>query len=142
FGPTFGINIGGIAVFGRNNDPNQSVVFALTGEGDTGSPGVGFLRSTDGGANWELLDSTNNSPSIPFAQRDHLFARNGGTTGFKILVDPRPTPTGDVIVYAAISGANGGVWRSLDTGRTWQNMRAGQATDIVLDPTSGTGGPN
>src|SRR5204862_7855901 len=48
FGPTFGINIGGIAAFGRNNDTNQSIIFAATGEGDTGSPGVGFIRSMDG----------------------------------------------------------------------------------------------
>ena len=39
FGPTSGVNIGGIAVFGRNHDPNQSIVIAATGEGDTGTPG-------------------------------------------------------------------------------------------------------
>jgi subtilisin-like proprotein convertase family protein len=139
FGPTFAINIGSIAVFGRNSDPNQSIVFGATGEGDTGSPGVGFIRSMDGGATWTLLDSTNNN--LPFAQRDHLFAKNGGSTSFKILVDPKPAPDGNAIVYAALSGGNGGVWRSLDTGQTWQLMRAGQATDIVLDPNSGTGAP-
>src|SRR5262249_17050939 len=71
FGPTFGINIGGIAVFGRNNDPNQSIVFVATGEGDTKSPGTGFLRSMDGGATWSILDSTDNT--LPLAQRDHKF---------------------------------------------------------------------
>jgi large repetitive protein len=140
FGPTFAINIGGIAVFGRNNDPNQSIVFAATGEGDTGSPGVGFLRSMDGGATWTLLDSKDNT--LPFAQRDHTFAKNGGTQSFKILVDPKPRPDGNVIVYAAISGANGGVWQSLDTGNTWTRLVQGQATDLVFDPGSGTGGPN
>jgi len=51
FGPTFGINIGGLAVFGRNNDPNQSIVYAVTGDGDGGAgEGVGVIRSTDGGA--------------------------------------------------------------------------------------------
>src|SRR5207247_70330 len=50
FGPTYAINVGSIAVFGRNNDPNQSEVFVATGEGDVGSPGVGILRSQDGGA--------------------------------------------------------------------------------------------
>ncbi|MBX6313387.1 MAG: subtilisin, partial [Isosphaeraceae bacterium] len=139
FGPTFGINIGGIAVFGRNNDPNQSIIFAATGEGDTGTPGVGFLRSMDGGATWTLLDSLDNTK--PFAQRDHTFAKNGGTQAFQIAVDPRPTPSGGVIVYAALSGGNGGLWRSLDSGNTWQLMRAGQATDLVLDPNSGTGAP-
>ena len=38
FGPTSGVNIGSIAVFGRNNNPNQSIIIAATGEGDTGTP--------------------------------------------------------------------------------------------------------
>ncbi len=54
------LNIGSIAVFGRNNDPSQSIIFVATGEGSTGSGGVGFLRSLDGGQTWRLLDSTVN----------------------------------------------------------------------------------
>ena len=48
-----------------------------------------------------------------------------------------------MIVYAALSGSDrhGGIWRSLDTGRTWQRLLAGQATDVLLDPNSGTGVP-
>ena len=136
---TFGMNIGGIAVFPRNNDPNQSIVFVATGEGDTGSRGVGFLRSMDGGATWDLLDSTDNT--LPFSapsgqtQRDHALV---GNSSYQIVVDPRPTPTGQVIVYAAMSGGNGGIWRSSDTGNTWQKVLDGQATDVILDPTSGT----
>ena len=148
FGPTFGINIGGLAVFGRNNDPNQSIVFAATGEGDTGgvytsngagvsSPGVGFLRSMDGGQTWELLDSTDNT--LPFAQRNHLFSENGGTLSFQIVVDPTATLSGGVIIYAALSGNNGGIWRSIDSGMHWTNMLPGQATSVVLDYSSGTG---
>ena len=147
FGPTNAINIGSIAVFPRNNDPRQSIIFAATGEGDTGSPGVGFLRSMDGGATWTLLDSLSNFESngvtpLPIngasatsgKTRDHAFV---GTNSFKVIVDPRLTPTGDVIVYAALSGSNGGIYRSVDTGRTWQLMKAGKATDVVLDPYSG-----
>ena len=37
-----------------------------------------------------------------------------------------------------MSGTNGGIWRSEDTGQTWTQMLAGQATDVVLDPDSGT----
>src|SRR5205085_6241704 len=111
FGPVTAINIGGIAVFGRNNDPRQSIVFAATGEGDTGTPGVGFLRSMDGGQTWRVLDSTKNADAsgnilpIGDAARDHKFV---GATAFRVLVDPRAQANGEVIVYAALSGANGG----------------------------------
>ncbi|QDV39602.1 Ig-like domain-containing protein [Tautonia plasticadhaerens] len=128
-----GLNVGGIAVFGRNNDPDQSIVMVATGEGDTGTPGVGFLRSTDGGASWELLDSADNRPA--FADRTREFV---GTTAFAVVADPRPTTTGEAIFYAALSGPQGGVWRSTDSGDTWQQLRAGQATDLLLDPGSGT----
>ena len=61
FGPGNSLNTQSIAVFGRNGDPNQSNIIVSTGEGSIGSPGVGFLRSTDGGRTWEVLDSTDNS---------------------------------------------------------------------------------
>ena len=148
FGASFAINIGSIAVFGRNNDPNQSIIFAGTGEGDTKTAGVGFLRSMDGGATWALLDSTTNVDAggnpLPFNSplRDHIFTK--GTSTFKVVVDPILSPTGDVIVYAALSGANGGLWRSIDTGKTWAKVsvdatQGTNATDVVLDPASGTG---
>ena len=87
FGPTSGVNIGGIAVFGRNNDPNQSIIIAATGEGDTGTPGVGFLISQDGGATWNLYDSTNNVDAsgnllpISSASRDRTFVGDDGVQG-------------------------------------------------------------
>lgn len=154
FGPTYGMNIGSIDVFARNNDPNQSIIIAGTGFADgTNDPsfgnttrGVGFLRSTDGGATWTLLDSTNNN--LPFTasgiqpQRDHLFANvnaaGQGTSTYKVVVDPRPTVDGQVIIYAAMAGLNGGLWRSIDTGQTWQKLSNDAthgtiATDITLD---------
>ena len=140
FGPTYGINMGGIAVFPRNNDTRQSIVIAATGEGDTGTPGVGFLISLDGGATWNVYDSTNNvDPQgnllpINDPRRDHAFV---GNSSFKVIVDPRPTPSGEVIIYAAMSGPNGGIWRSFDTGKRWTRVLAGTATDVVLDPNSG-----
>jgi subtilisin-like proprotein convertase family protein len=140
FGPTFGINIGSIAVFGRNSNPNQSIIIAATGEGDTGTPGVGFLISKDGGATWNLYDSTDNVDSsgnllpIDSPLRNREFV---GSTSFKVVVDPRLSPSGQVIIYAAMSGPNGGIWRSEDTGNTWQLMLPGQATDVVLNPDSG-----
>jgi subtilisin-like proprotein convertase family protein len=146
FGPTFAMNIGSISVLGRNNDPRQSIIVAGTGESDSTygyggntSQGVGFLLSTDGGTTWGLLDSTDNT--LPFAQRDHLFAAGGGTSTAKVLVDPHLEPNGQVIIYAAMVGPNGGLWRSVDTGQTWQKLSSaaqGSATDVILDTTSAT----
>lgn len=143
FGPTSGLNIGAITVFPVNNDPNRSIVIASTGEGDLGTPGVGFLLSKDGGATWRLLDSSTNvdASGVPLplnsAARNRVFV---GTTTFKVVVDPKPTLQNQVIIYAAVSGTNGGLWRSTDTGDHWTLMRAGNATDVVLDPSSATGG--
>ncbi len=175
--PTWGLNVSSIAIFPRNNDPNQSIIFAGTGDIDAaGDParvpiggfrtsrGVGFLKSSDGGRTWELLDSTNNK--LAFAQRDHHFATAPGswaTAVTKVVVDPKPTPDGNVTVYATIQDVapdafdaigtgrptpptvKGGLWRSLDSGQTWTQMRAGQATDVVLDlnsPSNTTGNLN
>ena len=161
---TYGLNISSIAIFPRNNNPNQSIIFATTGNGDdTGDPnfdqgfgsrGIGFLRSMDGGQTWTLLDSRDNT--LPVVSRDHFFLSAAGQTGltsYKIVVDPTPLAGGNVIVYAALSDIDvngglvttttkGGIWRSLDSGNTWTLMLPGQATDVVLDlnnpnPTSG-----
>ena len=65
-------------------------------------------------------------------------ASSSATRPTQVVVDPKLTPSGEVIIYAALSGPNGGIWRSEDTGQTWKLMLAGQATDVVLDPDSGT----
>ncbi len=42
-----------------------------------------------------------------------------------------------MIIYAALSGTNGGIWRSENTGQTWTQVLAGNATSVVLDQDSG-----
>ncbi len=128
FAATTGLHIGSIALYPRNNDPKQTVVYVATGEGDAGFSGVGFLRSQDGGATWRLQDSLNNDPTIPFAFRDHALV---GTTSFKVVVDP--TFSDGRVAYAALSGFNGGIYKTVDGGLNWVNTRPGQATDVVLD---------
>ena len=120
----------------------------MTSIGSNTSQGVGFLRSMDGGATWTLLDSTTNVDAtgnelpISSPSRDHVFSESGGTTTFKVVVDPHATPTNGVIIYAAMGGPNGGLWRSLDTGNHWQKMststQGNVATDVVLDLNSAT----
>ena len=152
FGPTFSLNIGSIAVFGRNSDPNQSVLFAGTGFSDATYPynsvesqsypnlggnagrGVGILRSFDGGATWSLLDSLVNvdSSGNPLPEnsplRNHAFV---GDTTYKVVVDPTLSPNGKVIIYAALGGPTGGLYQSLDSGNTWK----------LLSTTYSNGGP-
>jgi subtilisin-like proprotein convertase family protein len=140
FGPTNSLNIGQIAVFPRNNDPRQTIIFAITGEGDTGSPGVGILRSMDAGLTWQVLDSTSNTTDPHVGQgaitgisstlRDHKFV---GNNGFQLLVDPNLSPDGQVILYAAMSGPNGGIWISRDTGLHWGALQ----TDTTPGPEFG-----
>jgi len=137
-GQGYSLNTGGIAIFGRNNDPTQSIIFVATGEGSTvGSAtgtGVGFLRSMDGGKTWNVLDSMVNVDAsgniLPISSplRNHEFV---GSSAFKVVVDPTMGPNG-VIVYAALSGTNGGVWRSNDSGGHWTRVMAGNATDVAL----------
>lgn len=146
FGPTSAVNVSSLALFARNSDPHQTIVFALTGEGSTEGKlpgrltqsGVGVIRSLNGGRTWQVLDSTTNVDSagniLPMSDqntRNHLFV---GATGYKIVVDPTPGKDGGVIVYMALSGnANqNGLWRSLNGGNTWSRVMAGNATDVVL----------
>jgi len=158
FGPTFSLNIGAIVVVPKNNDPLQSIIIAATGEGNTLSPGVGFLRSPDGGKTWQVLDSLNNIDpatgnvaSINSPSRDHTFV---GTTAYNLIADvPNPAkyPTSAVILYAAMgdtptstaglpSSNNGGIYRSTNLGNTWTLVQAGNATDVQL--AAGSAGAN
>ena len=155
FGPSSAIYISSIAVFARNQNPNQSIIVAATGgdisgQEESDAEGVGFLISTDGGVTWNLDDSTDNVSSVnnTASELDNSSnvlpidstARNRefvGTTAYQVTVDPELTTTGQVIIYAALSGTNGGIWRSENTGQTWTQMLAGNATAVVLDPNSG-----
>ncbi len=150
FGPNGAMKISSIAVFGRNGNPNDSIIFAATGDISKSEPMVGFLRSMDGGRTWTLLDSTRNVVSVsdrtPLYKNDTARDKKFGITAdalcYKIVVDPRPTLSGDVIVYAAISARPGGttygIYRSVTTGDTWEAMYTlDSATDVVLDENSG-----
>ncbi|MCY2953695.1 MAG: proprotein convertase P-domain-containing protein [Planctomycetota bacterium] len=136
--PGSGMKISSIAVFGRNSDPTKSIIFASTGDPNKKESQIGFLRSMDGGATWTVVDSEKMTDQygnpLAWSARDHNFA---DSIAYKVVVDPRPTPSGKVIVYAALAGSNYGLWRSLDSGDTWQNMNPRACTDVVLDPNSG-----
>src|SRR5262249_17711076 len=129
--------VGAIAV-----DPvDPDIVYVGTGEANRSCDsyyGQGILRSSDGGKHWTLLGSGGspfNNPG-PFV----------GKAVAKILIDPATAgSTRTTTIWAATtlgifsgatypacqspSGPNVGLWRSTDSGQTWdlQNVPAGQA---------------
>lgn len=101
--------VGAVAI--APSSPN--IIYLGTGEGNTGTPGIGVLKSIDGGNNWQF-------PST-------VLARNF----YKILV--HPTNPQEVIV-----GADRGGYRSSDGGQTWATVIANNApvTDIIRHPSN------
>lgn len=84
------------------------------------SPG-GLFRSDDRGDSWQLVESLWNDESRP--------RWNGGGLDqpglHSIAVDPRDPR----VVTVAVS--SGGVWRTTDTGRSWQSHTVGMAVTHV-----------
>ena len=113
----------------------------------------GLLRSTDGGALWPVLDASAGTtlvaahprkPAFVFAVQEGVLLRStdGGIT--RTAVDgPVGTaaiafaPAGQRIVMYA--GADNGLWRSTDDGRTWSDMNRSFASpphvaSVAVDP--------
>jgi hypothetical protein len=110
--------MGGLAI-----DPTDTdIVYAGTGEqhrsGDS-YYGCGVLRSTDGGATWAQVGAS-------------VFddAPGGGATIARVVLKPG-TPT---TVFVASSR---GLFRSLNSGTSWQLVLSGRVSDLVADPTNG-----
>ncbi len=123
----------GAVALGTDPTTGKQILYAGTGEANNTPDtfyGEGILVSTDGGQTWTLRDANG------AFQQDTIS---------KIAVDP----TNPCIVYAAVNpyGANsqfnnnGGIWKSIDGGKTWVNVTAaaGLATseewsDVVIEP--------
>ncbi|HEU4387804.1 MAG TPA: hypothetical protein VFV34_08410, partial [Blastocatellia bacterium] len=95
---------------------NPNIVYLGTGEGGYASdfiPGIGFVKSTDGGSTWTL-------PSSVIA-----------TMFYRILVNPSNPDE-------VIAGCNAGAIRSTDGGATWSSVISAatysDVTDMVRDP--------
>ncbi len=104
-----------IAVNSLAIDPsNPNVIYAGTGEGyfnDDSVRGAGIFKSTDEGANWSYLTSTN-------------------TSDFHYVNDIVVSPTNNQRIYA---GTGTGVWRSTNGGTTWTRVLNPGVTGGCLD---------
>lgn len=104
-------------------DPtNQNVLYVVTSAGETGSASSaeadvplgqrGVFKSTDGGANWTLLDAAGN---------------NGQESGTDVILDPLNKDR----VYAAFDGSSpngGGIYVSGNGGQSWTRAATGLPT--------------
>jgi photosystem II stability/assembly factor-like uncharacterized protein len=103
-------------------DPtNPSIVYAGTGEGNTGTPGCGgVLRSTDAGVTWAALGTS-------------LVSTAGAPTAFSALVVDRVSTS---VLLAGVFFSNAGVVRSTNGGVTWSvALASGPVSSIVAHPT-------
>jgi len=93
------------------NPANPQIIYIGTGDRDAGdAPGIGVMKSTDGGITWNLSNSG-----------------MGNRTVGKMLIE-----TGNPdILYAATSG---GIYKSTDAGTTWDMKISGNFKDLVYKP--------
>jgi hypothetical protein len=87
-----------------------------------GAPPFGLYRSTDGGATWTFI--FNGAPLITGCKNPTNVAHNltpCSPRGVRrVVLGPNPNPQLPSIVYASAYAK--GVWRSTDSGNTWQQI--------------------
>ncbi|NQW30457.1 MAG: hypothetical protein HQ472_08090 [Ignavibacteria bacterium] len=97
-------------------DPTDpSIIYAGTGEQVQNANtylGAGLLRSTDDGETWDVLELT----QVGSFSRIYAHPKNRD------------------LLMASCMNSNGGVYKSLDRGATWTQMRAGQMYDMTINP--------
>jgi photosystem II stability/assembly factor-like uncharacterized protein len=150
--PTLGVS----AIAYHPNDPQ--IVYMGTGDRDhNDAPGMGMMKSTDGGVNWEFINNgienltigdvlihPNDPTIIIIATNDGIFrsADSGDSWSFESLNaadyrDLKFHPTNPDIVYATGSGK---FYRSEDAGETWdwvnQGLQSGYRMVIGVTPSN------
>jgi photosystem II stability/assembly factor-like uncharacterized protein len=114
---------GNLAIGALTIDPvNPDVLYAGTGESFAGFAGIGVLKSVDGGATWNLLQSTSTDTAVNPSGNDW-------STTNRIAVHG----TNPNIVLAANGG---GVYRSTNGGQSWTRTKTGTTLDVRFDPNS------
>ncbi len=107
------IGVSGIAI-DPSSPAGARTLYILTGDGDgRHNASLGVLKSFDGGGTWYLT-------GLSWSITDFVF-------GYKLLLHPDDPD----ILFAATSA---GIFRTLDGGMTWGNVRAGLFFDIEFRP--------
>jgi hypothetical protein len=111
---------------------NPTTIYAGTGEANHSGDsygGAGLLKSTDGGATWQLLaietfakNAFSGLQVHPTDPNTVLAATTYGTAGLGGINPPSPPPRG--------------VFRSTDGGVTWTPVLTGEATDLKVTPSN------
>jgi len=108
-------------------DPtNSNIIYAGTGEGYYNIDalrGIGVLKSTDGGATWNVQNNF-----IGASSPNYYYFIN------RIVIRP-DNPN---VIFAALSATDAGVWKSTNAGASWSKITAPGSTskfctDLVLD---------
>jgi photosystem II stability/assembly factor-like uncharacterized protein len=114
--------MGNLSISSLVMDPTDAnILYAGTGEGFYNADavrGAGIFKSTDGGATWSQLSSTN-----PGSNSDWYYVN-------RISIHP----TDSTIMLAA---TNNGVYRSTNAGLTWSKVFSSRTLDISFDPNNG-----
>ena len=149
--------VGGVAI-----DPkNPQTVYAGTGiyygneagasntTNNMNIPGIGVYKSIDGGLNWQLLDSMNNSVTTQMEVNpaDGSLIYHATTGGVRISTDAGATwstpstaffsgpvsmvfdPNNPAIIYA---GGGGAIKKSIDSGMTWTALPLGYPAGSLM----------
>ncbi len=107
-----------LGITGITQSPfDASVIYYCTGEGRANSadvPGEGIFKSTDGGKTFTQLASTKTNTYMATC-----WAIEHSRTDTNMLF---------------VGTHSGGLYRSLNGGTTWENVAAGQITDIICLP--------
>ena len=98
-------------------DPlNTNILYIATGDGDAGDTySLGVLKSTDAGNTW-------NSTGLSWT------VQNQRTTS-RIIIHPTTTST-------LLVATSNGIWRTVDGGTNWSQVRTGNFKDIKFHPTN------
>lgn len=117
------LSIGSIAIQPGNTNPAESVVLVGTGEADNSADsyfGLGFLRSTNGGATWAPLISTANGGTLSFSGLGATRVAFSTASGQTNIVVAAMAATGEGITAGALtSNSYRGLYTSTDAGQTW-----------------------